>query len=75
MKRLPSWIERILKFVSPAELYEQIEGDLIELYNYDISTMGKTKAQISLLVKVIRFIRPGIVFRREIAIQGEAGKR
>lgn len=64
MKRLPFWIERILRFVSPLEFYEQIEGDLIELYNHDISTMGKTKAQISLLVKAIRFIRPGIVFRR-----------
>ena len=54
----------MLKFVSPAEFYEQIEGDLIELYNHEINTLGKRKAQISRLLKAIRFIRPGIVFRR-----------
>jgi putative ABC transport system permease protein len=64
MRSLPSWIERLLKFISPVEFYEQIEGDLIELYNHEINTLGRRKAQVSLLVKAIRFIRPGIIFRR-----------
>ena len=43
MKLLPAWSERLLRAICPDELYEQIEGDLIEMYNYELKTVGKRK--------------------------------
>ncbi|WP_276371495.1 hypothetical protein [Chryseolinea sp. H1M3-3] len=31
MKSLPAWSERLLRALCPDELYEQIEGDLIDI--------------------------------------------
>ncbi len=64
MNALPSWAKKLLRFACPDEFYEQIEGDLIEMYNYELSTLGTRKAKLSFMLKVIRFIRPGIIFRR-----------
>lgn len=46
MKSLPKWAERLLKTICPTELFEQIEGDLIEIYNYDVKTIGQQKAKL-----------------------------
>lgn len=63
MKSLPIWAERLLRTICPDELYEQIEGDLIEIYNYEVKTVGKRKAKRRLLWSVVRFCRPGIFLR------------
>lgn len=63
MKSLPSWAEKLLRLTCPDELFEQIEGDLIEMYNSEMRTIGRRKASLSLTLRVVRFIRPGIVFR------------
>lgn len=65
MKSLPSWAEKFLRHVCPDDTFEQIEGDLIEMYNHEVKTLGKRKAQWSFVVKVMKFVRPGILFRNK----------
>jgi putative ABC transport system permease protein len=66
MNSLPSWAEKLLRAICPDELYEQIEGDLIELYNYEERTIGKRKARLRLVLACFRFLRPGILLRNRI---------
>ena len=49
--------------ICPKELFEQIEGDLIEIYNYDVKTVGEQKAKLKFIITAVRFFRPGIIFR------------
>ena len=67
MKSLPSWVERLLRAICPNELYEQIEGDLIELYNHEVKMEGKRKAKLHLMLSCIRFFRPGILLRNKFS--------
>src|SRR5690606_29540734 len=69
MKSLPRWAERFLLAICPEELHEQIEGDLIEIYNYEVKTAGKRKARVRLILACIRFFRPGIILRNKINLQ------
>lgn len=68
MKSLPIWAERLLRALCPDELYEQIEGDLIEIYNYEVKTVGRRKAKRGLLWSVVRFCRPGIFLRNKLSM-------
>lgn len=68
MKSLPAWTERLLRAICPDELYEQIEGDLIEIYNYEAKTVGKRKARLRFILACFRFFRPGIVLRNQFSI-------
>lgn len=68
MKSLPSWSERLLKAICPEELYEQIEGDLIEIYNYEVKTVGERKAKLRFALACFRFFRPGIFLRNKFSI-------
>lgn len=67
MNSLPSWSKRLLRAICPDELYEQIEGDLIELYNYDVEMVGKRKANRRFILSCIRFCRPGILLRNNFS--------
>jgi putative ABC transport system permease protein len=69
MKLLPGWAERFLLVICPEELHEEIEGDLIEMYNYEVKTAGKRKARVRLILACIRFFRPGIILRNKITLQ------
>lgn len=69
MKSLPSWSERLLRAICPEELYEQIEGDLIEIYNYDVKNLGRKKAKLHFILACFRFLRPGIILRNKFAVQ------
>lgn len=69
MKSLPSWSERLLRGICPEELFEQIEGDLIEIYNYDVKTIGERKAKLRFLSTALRFFRPGIILRNKFSIE------
>jgi putative ABC transport system permease protein len=66
MTSLPTWAENLLKLICPKELFEQIEGDLIEIYNYDVKTVGEQKAKLKFIITAVRFFRPGIIFRNNI---------
>lgn len=69
MKSLPKWAERLLRAICPEKLYEQIEGDLIEIYNYEVKTTGKRKAKLRFILTCFRFFRPGIILRNKINIE------
>jgi putative ABC transport system permease protein len=69
MKSLPSWAEKLLQAICPEELYEQIEGDLIEIYNYDVKRVGGRKAKLRFVFACLRFFRPGIMLRKKINIE------
>lgn len=71
MKSLPAWAERLLRAICPDELYEQIEGDLIEIYNYEVKTVGERKAKLLFILACFRFFRPGIVMRNNILIRSQ----
>ncbi len=68
MKSIPRWLERILRTICPDELYEQIEGDLIEIYNYEVKTVGKRKAKLRFVLACFRFFRPGIFLRHKFSL-------
>jgi putative ABC transport system permease protein len=68
MKSLPAWAERLLRTICPEELYEQIEGDLIEIYNYEVKRTGKRKARLRLIIGCFQFFRPGIILRNKISL-------
>lgn len=67
MKALPVWAERLLRAICPEELYEQIEGDLIEIYNYEVRTLGRRRAWLRFVMACIRFFRPGIFLRNKFS--------
>jgi putative ABC transport system permease protein len=65
-------IFRILKWICPAHLYEEIEGDLIQRYNGDLKLSDRrnkstedriASAKRRLILNAICFFRPGILFR------------
>jgi putative ABC transport system permease protein len=62
-EKLPRWIFRLLKLFCPDHLLEEIEGDLLQKYHRDAIGLGPGKAKRRLLWNVIRFFRPGILFR------------
>lgn len=72
MKLLPRWTEKFLKLICPSDLFEQIEGDLIELYNYDRKMVGERKAKLWFTIRALRFLRPGILLRNRLSVTGNA---
>jgi putative ABC transport system permease protein len=54
---------RFLRWFCPEKLYEGIEGDLIEQFEYDLTQRGASTARRRFGWNVIRFFRPGIIFR------------
>src|SRR5688572_23355739 len=73
MKSLPLWIENVLRAICPEQLFDQITGDLIELYNHDLKTMDGRKANARLVINDLRFLRPGILLRNKFALDFTEG--
>lgn len=69
MKALPLWAWKLLKAICPEEFIEQIEGDLVEIYNYDVKTVGERKAKLKFIITSLRFFRPGIVLRNKFSVE------
>jgi putative ABC transport system permease protein len=65
--RPPLWIFRILAWFCPSHLFEEIEGDLLERYDKHLRSAGPRKAKWRLIWSVIRFFRPGILFRNKLS--------
>lgn len=59
---------RLLRLFSPADLHEEIEGDLAERFSRDVKQHGKSRARWRFLWSVIRFFRPGILRRNKITM-------
>jgi len=56
-------IFRFLRRFCPPELYEGIEGDLLEQFDLDVALVGEAKAKRKLFWNTFRFMRPGILLR------------
>src|SRR5688500_13327465 len=69
MNNIPGGFIRFLRWICPPNLYESIEGDLLEQFEDDVKAFGTLKAQRKLAWNVIRFIRPGILLRNKFSIQ------
>ncbi|HYF70104.1 MAG TPA: ABC transporter permease [Ohtaekwangia sp.] len=54
----PAWAQRLLKWYCPADSFEEVEGDLRELYAYWLDTAGKSEANRRYCLNVIRLQRP-----------------
>src|SRR5690606_36882090 len=54
----PAWAQRLLKWYCPADSFEEVEGDLKELYTYWFETAGKSEANRRYCWNVIRLQRP-----------------
>lgn len=56
---------RFLKWICPFNLYEGIEGDLMEQWNKDKERLGRRRAKLKLMWNSLLFLRPSIVFRNK----------
>src|SRR5688500_6405691 len=66
---IPYAVIRFLRSICPPNLYEGIEGDMLEQFERDVEEFGIKKAKWKLLWNVIRFLRPGILLRNKFSIQ------
>lgn len=60
---------RILSWFCPRDMYEEIEGDLIQNYYEDARLLGAKKARQRMIWSAIRFCRPGILLRNSFSLQ------
>jgi len=62
----PRFFLRFLRWFCPNHLYEEIEGDLIQRYHRDVKWSGERRANLNLILNVLRFFRPGILARTKL---------
>ncbi len=62
----PRWPLKFLEWFCPSQLYETISGDLLEKFEEDAAVLGLKKAQRNFIWNVLRFFRPGIIFRHQL---------
>lgn len=60
---------RFLEWFCPPQLYEGIEGDLLEQFERDQKLMGEKQANKKLFWSVLKFFRPEIILRNRFTIQ------
>lgn len=59
----PRWAERFLEWYCKPELLEDLQGDLNEYFERNVSSKGKLRARLIYLIDVVKFIRPYTVRR------------
>jgi putative ABC transport system permease protein len=64
-------LSRILRAICPDELWECVEGDLLEQFESDCSSVGENRAKARLIFNMIKFIRPGIICRNRISFNAQ----
>ncbi|MBS1507846.1 MAG: ABC transporter permease [Bacteroidetes bacterium] len=64
----PQFPFRMLKWFCPDNLYESIEGDLLEKFDEDVELVGLSKAKRNLFWNSINFFRPGIILRNTFTL-------
>src|SRR5689334_20223715 len=69
MERPPKWPLKLLEWFCPRELYEGIEGDLVEQFYADLTSNGERVARRKLLWSVIRFFHIEILLRNRFTIR------
>jgi len=65
---LPKYVITFLKFICPDQLFEEIEGDLIQRYSRDTLRYGMREARRRMMWNAIKFFRPGILFRNKASL-------
>ncbi len=65
-EQLPRWALRFLNLICPEHLVEEIEGDLVQKYQFDVRQYGKSRARRKLISNILRFFRPGILLRNKL---------
>lgn len=63
----PRLFLRFLEWFCPPELYEGVEGDLLEQFDTDVDKHGVRIARRKFMWNVIRFCRPGIFLRNKFS--------
>jgi putative ABC transport system permease protein len=66
---LPKWSRRFLKAICPDYLREEIEGDLLQKYKFDIDQYGERRARKKLIWNILSFFHPGIFLRNKFSLQ------
>jgi putative ABC transport system permease protein len=54
----PRWIDCFLRWRLPQEQFEEVQGDMHELYAYWVGEMGEKKACLKYILSAITFLRP-----------------
>ncbi len=63
----PKFVLSILTRVCPRDLFEGIEGDLVEQFDADVKELGLKKAKRKFIFNTIRFLHPSIVLRNKFS--------
>lgn len=69
----PGIVLRFLRWFCPPNLYEGIEGDLLEQYDADCVAAGPGAARRRLAWRVFQFFRPGIILRNKFSFNPNQG--
>ncbi|WP_232074029.1 ABC transporter permease [Spirosoma aureum] len=64
----PVWADRLLKWLCPPHLLEELLGDLHEQFADQVAQVGELKARQLYVVEVLRFLRPYFISRRAVAL-------
>lgn len=65
----PRWMLNLLRSFCPPMMVEEIEGDLIERYACQLSTIGSARARWKLFWSIVMFFRPGILLRNQFSLK------
>lgn len=65
-RRPPAWADRLLTWFCPADLREELLGDLHEQFREQVAELGEPKARWFYVWEVVRFCRPYFIKRRVI---------
>jgi putative ABC transport system permease protein len=66
--QLPRLSLRFLNWFCPPNLYESIEGDLLEQFEEDVKLVGDKKAKRRFVWNTLKFFRPGILLRNQLTM-------
>jgi MFS family permease len=61
---LGKWLN-LLRWFCPEQLYEEIEGDLIQKFRRNTSMLGERGAKRKFVLSTLSFFRPGIILRNQ----------
>lgn len=68
----PRFWSSFLRWFCPQDLYEGIEGDLLEQFEDDVETKGLPRARRRFIWHVIRFFRPEILLRHQFPVSANS---
>ncbi|ADB38122.1 permease prefix domain 2-containing transporter [Spirosoma linguale] len=63
-RRPPRWADRLLNWLTPAELLEELQGDLYEQFAQRVDQVGSWRARWGYGLEALKVIRPYYLRRR-----------